>query len=209
MKKDLTDEEFDRMLDEHFSNDNSIRRGITKKQQFDDPLYKQNNISNLREISKTRIETSNWLDNQKKKWQDPEFIEHFQKTVETRSNQELWKQNQKVGYEKRKNNPEWQKKQDQWHKNKSNDPEYIKLMKETNRRTSNDPNWIIKTCRPVISPYGIFPKSKLAFECYQAEHGGNEGSNRNRLRRMLKDPNNKEWQYITFEEYTRLTGKEI
>ena len=65
MTKDISDEEFDKMLDEHFSNDKSIRIGIHSKLKVHSPRSIQAKENIKKSNINTRL-TDNWKTNHKK-----------------------------------------------------------------------------------------------------------------------------------------------
>jgi hypothetical protein len=117
-----------------------------------------------------------------------------------------WQRNHKEQVSKLKYNPVFMEKVAKNNKAKRDNPEHIQKHQTAIDKRTESEDWIRKNCRPIKSPYGIFPIFKQACLEYQKKHGGNIGSIVVKIRRWIKSGKKPEWQYLTWEQYDLFKG---
>jgi hypothetical protein len=146
-----------------------------------------------------------------KRTADPAWREKNARSVRQTTATQKWQDSHKAAMELLTQNPDWQKKHqtmiknrgDTWRANKA------KAMKDL----SQDPNWQantakanrLRSCKPIITPEGVFESLNQASDHYIPIRGTNA---RRHLMSLVKKPDSG-FYYITQEEYIMLTGKAI
>jgi hypothetical protein len=150
--------------------------------------------------SKTTWENSEYVERMKAFYSSPEQIEKHKKQVREVAKRSDWKEKVKI-----------------LNKEKRNNPEHIKRHQEAIDKRTQDPEWRKKQAqrsKPVLTPFGIFPKLKDAcakmveLELINKDLKTPLVSAGQVIRRNIKQ-DKLGWKFISQEEYITLTGKEI
>lgn len=183
--------------------DAQIKRTIAVREAVKTPSWQAAH----RAASKKRSEDPAWKRQQtiknRRLSRDPEWLKANRAGAEKR------KQNPKLhdalmqGAKKRMVDPVWRRRNAKANKKKAKDPVWLKNTRRASKKRAEDPNWIRNNCRPVKTPQGVFQKYRDAVTAYQKIHGGNRITIGIYMRRWFKNPANKEYQYISWNQFDR------
>lgn len=145
---------------------------------------------------------------------DPIYHKSKLKGIQDRTISKSWQEKQKEKGAKLSANYEWQEKQAERNKKMAQDPNWIENNNKGVEKRLNDSEWnknVRKAVRahrakPCITPLGIFATGAEAGQAYNKQRGVTNGNNAVCGALKKGKPG---YKYITVEEYTRLTGKEI
>jgi hypothetical protein len=143
-------------------------------------------------------------------WENPELREKHSKRMSEQHKDKNYTDAIKKGIKKAWENPELREKKAEQNRIQSKDPEYLKaLHKGIEKRDQGD--WYEKNARkntltkskPIVTPFGVFPSRIVAVKTLTdvTNIGG-------KINKGIKEKDSG-YYYITQEEYTILTGKEI
>lgn len=185
-------------------NDPEIRalKKERNQQRWADPQWVKNYYENLEKLKET-----------------PEFKESIQRAKETRIANQEWRKNIAEARRKQAKDPSWKEKTRKAYDEFFNSSEGKKLRKATGEKNKNNPEFkrnvlIGRGVLPFHTPWGYYEDANVAAEDSKTKNTDyffeTRSTNKTyccpaKVRKLLKDPKNKDFYFISWDEYDNFT----
>lgn len=191
----INDAEFDKMLDEHFSNDSAVKKGISNLLKAQNPTFQTKRMDAWKKV----IESDKWKEEAKLRGKKrKENIEIKKKQQEHIRNLNQDPELKKIRHKSIK---------ETWSKEEKKEEHSIR-MKEVYSKSDAAQKRANKRKIPLISYEGlIFSHRAEAAEHYSKIWKIKASSASEKILRLIRTPESN-WKYISQEEYIILTGND-
>lgn len=186
---------------------------------INDPEWRKKNKQRTKERWSDPLWVKNYYENLEKLKETPEFKESIQRAKETRIANEEWRKNIAEARRKQAKDPNWKETTFKAYHEFFNSPEGKKLRKATGEKNKNNPQFkrnvlIGRGVLPFHTPWGYYEDANVAAEDSKTKNTDyffeTRSTNKTyccpaKVRKLLKDPKNKDFYFISWDEYDNFT----